>query len=127
MILRRFAVPVLAAVLGAGLAASAAPPAFADSCTLFIGNQTPQHFYPVSVSCGRDTVQGFSLWGQDEVFDEFRQGFNGVSSASVSRDVLNEDDSIFNREDDIYAKVGGVDVFGNSFNDRMTNVIHRNF
>ncbi|MEU7748658.1 hypothetical protein [Nonomuraea sp. NPDC049158] len=124
-LLRRISVPALALVFGTALVTAVAPPAFADNCTLTITKNSSGN-YQVFVSCGRDTPQGFSLWGQDEVFDELRGQYTGQVT-TVTRDVLNEDDSIFNREDDIYAKVGGVDFFGQQFNGRMTNVIHREF
>jgi hypothetical protein len=125
-LVRRLTVSALAVVLGTGLATVAAYPALADQCTLFISPKNSSGNYAVTVSCGRDTVTGFALWGQDEIFDEFRGSFFS-SSVTVTPDVLNEDDSVFNREDDIYAKAGGVDFFGNPFNAVMTNVIHRRF
>jgi hypothetical protein len=125
--LRRFAASAVAVTLGAGLVGVAATPAFAISCTLSIGSKNTSGFYPVFVGCTQvASIGGFALWGQDEVFDEFRQSFPG-NVATVDPAVLNEDDSIFNREDDIYAKVSGVDAGGTPFSLIMTNVIHREF
>jgi hypothetical protein len=125
---RRLAHSAAALVFGAGLALVVADPAAAANCTLTINPSTTPGFYTVAVGCGPNvTVDGFALWGQDFPFDEFRAGGFRGPVATVSRDVLNEDDSFFNSEDEIYAKVGWHDIFGGSDTATMTNVIHRSF
>jgi len=113
---RRLVASAFAVAFGVGLSTVVADPAAAAVCTLFIGQQTPQHFYATSVSCDGVLQPSYSLWGEDEIFDEFRHTVINFAG-SVPRSVLNEDDSWFNREDDIYAMVNG----------NKTNVIHREF
>jgi hypothetical protein len=113
---RRLGTTAFAVALGASLTVVAAGTAHAAFCTLGISAKNSSGNYQIGVSCDGNPVDGFSLYGQDQFFDEFRGHFIGTA-ATVSVATLNEDDSIFDREDDIYAKVG----------DSMTNVIHRRF
>jgi hypothetical protein len=119
----------------AGLATVEASPAFAFTpCTLSIGPVRSGDLHDVAVSCPLGyTHISFSLWGEDTFSDEFRQNFafdsggGNVSAFSVPGSVLNEDDSIFDREDEIFARVGGVDAFGQSFSFERTNSVKGRF
>ncbi|MFF0268913.1 hypothetical protein [Kribbella sp. NPDC004536] len=119
-------VAVAAAIGAAALGAVNVEPALASSCTLGIGPKTPEGNYEVGVNCGTNiTITGFSLYGSDPAFDDYRGTWTGAG-ATVSRAVLNEDDSWLDDTDEIYARVSGRDQFGNSFSG-TTQIITRKF
>ncbi|MDP9799725.1 hypothetical protein J2S43_008237 [Catenuloplanes nepalensis] len=114
---RKAAALASAACFGLAVTMSVASPAQAASCTLSIGPQENGR-YPVYVSCDTAVNGVFGLYGSDAVFDDFRGG-PFYSGAQVLRGVLNEDDTIFDRRDEIYAIVDPGNI--------RTNTVSYNF
>jgi hypothetical protein len=117
---RKLATSAAAICLGFGVTMVIVSPAqAATTCTLTIGGQDSESGrYPVFVSCSEGGNWAFGLYGDDPAFDDF-QGGPFFSGALVLRGVLNEDDSFFDRQDEIYALVGAQSI--------RTNNVVRNF
>ncbi|WP_143133932.1 hypothetical protein [Actinoplanes philippinensis] len=114
-----------ALAVGAGLAAvvGVAGPAQAASCHLDFERPSTK-VYRILVSCTGGSPGTVSLYAEDWPFDQFIANF--LPGQLVDQGTLDEDDSPFNREDEIYAKVAVREPNGNVVSVR-TNTVSRNF
>jgi hypothetical protein len=116
---RKLTAAALTIGVGVGVTMVVASPAQASTtCTLSIGGQDENGRYPVFVNCSPSSNGVFGLYGSDPLFDDFRGG-PFYTGAVVTRGVLNEDDSFFDREDEIYAIVAPLNT--------KTNTVVRHF
>jgi hypothetical protein len=127
---RKLAAAVLVTTAGFGLATVAATPAMAaPNCTLDFFHDVfdPPNTYRIALPCSSDVIftGAVALYAEDFPSDNRRGGHYQVGGL-VDRGVLNEDDSIFNREDEIYARVIVFLQNGGSA-DIRTNTVHRSF
>jgi hypothetical protein len=121
---RKLAGSALAVVAGLGVVTVTGGPAMAATCTLDFNRPSVTVYQLTLVRPNATPISAVQLWAEDFPFDQFLGNFR--VGQLVDQGTLDEDDSPFNRGDEIYGKVTVQDVNGNT-EDVRTNTVHRNF
>lgn len=120
---RRFAAAALALGCGLGVAVGVGSPALAASCHLDFARPSTT-VYRIQLTCTGGTPTNIALYAEDFLFDQFLGNY--LPGQLVDQGTLDEDDTPFNREDEIHGQVAVREPNGNVVSVR-TNTVSRNF